>query len=81
MANGNKPADTLEAEPADEPLEPVAGFQGFRVMPPYHTSPIAKAPSVILAHSTAPASSSFLITVASMSIVWSLYGFAPQVVL
>ena len=31
MAKGTSPAATAEAEPADEPLEPSVGFQGFFV--------------------------------------------------
>src|SRR6185312_5629667 len=57
IANATHPAATALADPADEPLEPCSGFQGLRVRPPNHLSPIASAPSVNLAISTAPASS------------------------
>ena len=44
MANATQPAAVAEADPADEPLEPSLVFQGFRVRPPNHLSPIASAP-------------------------------------
>src|SRR4051812_21498936 len=44
-----RPAVTDEAAPAEEPLEPVRGFQGLRVMPPNQRSPMARAPRVSLA--------------------------------
>ncbi len=80
MAKPTSPAATADAGPAEEPLEPSSGFHGLRVVPPNHTSPLARAPSVSLATSTAPASSSFLTTVAFSSKYWSLNGVAPQVV-
>src|ERR1035438_1087341 len=43
MAKGTHPAATALAEPADDPLEPRAGFHGLRVRPPNHLSPIASA--------------------------------------
>ena len=49
MAKPTSPAATAEAEPADDPLEPVRGSQGLRVRPPNHWSPIASAPSDSLA--------------------------------
>src|SRR6266704_1056224 len=55
MANGSRPAETAEAGPADEPLDPTVRFQGFFVLPPNQLSPLANAPSVSLAHNTAPA--------------------------
>src|SRR5215208_6585768 len=55
MVNGNKPAATDEAEPADEPLDPSCRFQGFFVSPPNHLLFWAKAPMESLAQSTAPA--------------------------
>src|SRR6516162_4236803 len=58
MANATQPATVAEAEPADDPLEPCAGFQGFRVMPPNHLSPSASAPKLSLAIKMAPAASS-----------------------
>src|ERR1700744_301094 len=57
MAKPTQPADTELAEPAEEPLEPWRGFHGLHVRPPNHLSPMASAPSVNLATSTAPASS------------------------
>jgi hypothetical protein len=35
MLNPTQPAAVADAGPADEPLDPCAGFHGFRVMPPY----------------------------------------------
>src|SRR5256885_10787745 len=69
MLNATQPAAVAEAGPADEPLEPCAGFHGLRVLPPNHTSPCASAPSVSFATSTAPASSSRCTTAASSSTV------------
>jgi len=71
MAKGTSPADTAAADPADEPLDPCSRFQGLRVLPPYHTSPMARAPMLSLATSTAPAASSFPTTVAVWSSTWS----------
>ena len=34
-----RPAAAADAEPALEPLDPSAGFQGFFVVPPNHSSP------------------------------------------
>src|SRR3954454_14519056 len=81
MANPTSPAATADADPADDPLDPCLAFHGLRVIPPNHWSPWARAPSVSLATSTAPASSSLRATVALVSRVWSLNGAAPQVVL
>ena len=69
MAKPTSPAVAAAAGPADEPLDPCSKFQGFLVLPPYQTSPIASAPRVNLATKTAPASSSRLTTVASSSII------------
>src|SRR6185437_1147837 len=80
IANPTHPAAVAEAGPAEEPLEPWSGFHGLRVTPPYQWSPSASAPSVSFATSTAPAASRRLTTVASSSIIWSLYGAAPHVV-
>src|SRR5437762_7865118 len=80
-AKPTSPAAVAAAEPADEPLDPSLGFQGFRVMPPNQRSPCANAPKVNLATSTAPASSSRAATVALLSRTCSLKGGAPQVVL
>src|SRR5437762_1832437 len=49
MPKPNRPAAVPEALPAEEPLEPRLGFHGLRVIPPNHLSPIARAPSVVLA--------------------------------
>jgi len=72
MANPTSPAATAEAEPAEEPLEPSSGFHGLRVVPPNHTSPMARAPQESLARRTAPAASSRFTTSASSSRTWSL---------
>src|SRR5262249_45181126 len=75
------PAAVALAEPADEPDEPIFGFQGFLVTRlPYQWSPQASAPSDNFATRTAPASSSRCATVAFCLSVCSLYGSAPQVV-
>src|SRR4051812_46319765 len=55
MPKAMHPAEVAEADPAEEPLEPWPIFQGFWVVPPYQTSPMASAPRVSLATSTAPA--------------------------
>src|SRR5690242_9928844 len=39
MENPTRPAAVADAGPADEPLDPVSGFHGFRVFAPYQTSP------------------------------------------
>src|SRR5579864_474380 len=69
MLNATHPAAVADAGPADDPLEPCAGFHGLRVLPPNHTAPSASAPSVSFATSTAPAASSRCTTVASSSII------------
>ena len=46
---------------------PGGGFQGLRVRPPNHLSPMASAPSVSFATRTAPAASRRWTTVASSS--------------
>ena len=74
------PALTLEAEPALEPLAPSSVFHGLRVWPPNQVSPQARAPSVVLAMSTAPASVSRRTATASRVATRSLNGVAPQVV-
>ncbi len=68
MAKATSPAAVAEPDPADDPLDPSSRFHGLRVLPPNQTSPHARAPIVSFAISTAPAFSSFLITVASSSI-------------
>jgi len=72
-----KPAAVAEPEPAEEPLAPCEISQGFFVFPPNQTSPLANAPELSLAINTAPAASSFLMTVA----VWSLFGLVPMPIL
>ena len=79
--NPNRPAAVPAADPALDPLEPFSRFQGLLVRPSNQRSPYANAPSVVLATSTAPASSSRFTTAASSSGTRSLYGVAPQVVL
>src|SRR5712672_800816 len=80
MLKATQPAAVADAGPAEDPLEPCAGFQGLRVLPPNHTSPCASAPSVNFATSTAPASSRRFTTVASSSIIWLSNPPAPHVV-
>ena len=70
MAKGSAPADTAEAEPAEEPDEPSSRFQGLRVFAPNQTSPQAKAPTEVFAINTAPADSSRRTTSESASITW-----------
>src|SRR3954451_9114341 len=53
IAKGTSPATVAAADPADEPLDPLENFQGLLDRPPNHTSPIAKAPNVSFATSTA----------------------------
>src|SRR5262252_9079667 len=81
IAKTTHPAATAEAEPAEEPLDPCAGFQGLRVLPPNQRSSMASAPSVSFATSTAPALSSRRTTVASSSNFCSSNPPAPQVVI
>src|SRR6185437_3260508 len=69
MEKATHPADVADAGPADDPLEPCFGFQGLRVWPPNHLSPMARAPRVSLATRMAPAASRRLTTVASSSII------------
>src|SRR3984893_18209832 len=80
MLKATHPAAVADAGPAEEPLEPCAGFQGLRVLPPNHTSPSASAPSVSFATSTAPAASSRCTTAASSSSVCFSKPAAPHVV-
>ena len=72
MEKATSPAAVADPGPAELPLDPWSVFQGFLVFPPYHVSPQAKAPSVNFAINTAPAFSSFSITVAVSSMNWSL---------
>src|SRR5260370_1755843 len=80
MLKATHPAAVAEAGPADEPLDPCLVFQGLRVTPPNHTSPIASAPSVNFATSTAPALSKRFTTVPSSSIICPSNPPAPHVV-
>src|SRR5277367_842781 len=80
MAKATHPAAVADVEPADEPLEPCFVFHGLRVRPPNHLSPIASAPRVVFATSTAPAASSRLTTVASSSKLCFSNPPAPHVV-
>src|SRR6476620_3073543 len=81
MVKGNNPATTDAAEPAEEPLDPCARFQGFFVSPPNHLLLYAKAPKESLAHNTAPAFFNCVYTNEFTLSNWSLYGVDPQVVL
>src|SRR5580700_2076137 len=69
MLKATHPAAVAEAGPAEDPLDPCPGCQGFRVTPPNQLSPSASAPSVSFATSTAPTSSNRFTTVASSSII------------
>src|SRR5271170_5294196 len=80
MPNEMHPAAVADAVPADDPLDPCAGFHGLRVRPPNHLSPSASAPRVSFATSTAPAASSRCTTVASSSNFWVSKPPAPHVV-
>src|SRR5690348_77896 len=80
MLNATQPAVVADAGPADDPLEPCAGFHGLRVFPPNHTSPSASAPNVSFATSTAPAASKRCTTVASSSNICFSNPPAPHVV-
>ena len=64
IENPTRPAAVAEAEPAEEPLEPLLISQGFFVLPPNQTSPLAKAPELSFPNKTAPAFSSFFIITA-----------------
>ena len=68
-AKPTSPAAVAAPEPADDPLAPCSGFQGFRVRPPNQRSPDARAPIDSLATRTAPAAVSRAYTVASASMV------------
>ena len=72
MLNPTSPAAVAAPGPAEDPLEPVSGFHGLRVIPWYQLCPFPSAPSDSLPTSTAPASLSLSTTVASVSIVCSL---------
>src|SRR6266403_2975427 len=80
ILKATQPAAVADAGPAEDPLEPCAGFQGLRVFPPNHTSPSANAPSVSFAIKTAPAASSRCTTTASSSSACFSKPAAPQVV-
>ena len=81
IAKGTNPATVADVDPAEDPLLPCSRFQGFLVLPPYHTSPQARAPNVNLATNTAPEASNRLITSAFSEKICDLKGVAPQVVL
>src|SRR5688572_21509187 len=72
IVNGNKPATTEAADPADDPLDPCCRFQGFFVSPPNHLLLYAKAPKDSFAHRIAPASFRRVYTNEFSSISWSL---------
>src|SRR5688500_2559478 len=78
--NPTRPAAVAAPGPADDPLEPRSVFHGLRVRPPNQLSPCASAPIESFATSTAPASRRRSTTVASRSMIWFSYGFAPHVV-
>src|SRR6266436_8704534 len=80
MLKATQPAAVADAGPAEDPLEPCAGFHGFRVFPPNQTSPSARAPNVSFATSTAPAASNRCTTAASSSIICFSNPPAPHVV-
>ena len=65
MPNAMQPAAVADDGPADDPLEPCVGSHGLLVCPPNQLSPLASSPVVTLAISTAPASRSISITLAS----------------
>src|ERR1700684_2983412 len=44
MEKTTQPAEVADPGPADDPLEPCAGFHGLRVSPPNQRSPAASAP-------------------------------------
>src|SRR5438067_4077211 len=81
MPNATSPPAVADAGPAEDPLDPCCTFHGFLVCPPNQLSPCASSPEVSFAKSTAPASRSISTTLASSSIIWSLYAPEPQVVL
>src|SRR4051812_10429207 len=86
MAKGTSPAATAAPEPEELPPLHCDGFHGLRHGPVRLASarryPIPPASSIMLslATSTAPASLSFRMTVASRSMTRSLYDAQPQVV-
>src|SRR6202171_4677880 len=80
-AKPTRPAAVAAPGPADDPLEPVSGAHGLRVVPPNHTPPCASDPIDSFATSTAPASRRRSTTVASTAGTWCSYGLAPHVVL
>src|SRR5262245_25582187 len=65
MPNATQPAAVADEGPADEPLDPCDGFQGFFVWPPNQLSPLASSPVVSFAMRTAPASRSISTTLAA----------------
>src|SRR5580704_17746144 len=55
IENPTRPPAVTEAEPAEDPLDPVLMSHGLLVVPANHTSPCASAPIDNFARSTAPA--------------------------
>src|SRR5687767_10834187 len=55
MANPTSPAAVAAPDPADDPDASSFKFHGFRVRPPNHCAPTARAPVVSFATRTAPA--------------------------
>src|SRR5215470_12017722 len=78
--NATSPAAVADAGPADEPLEPSLRSQGLLVRPPNHWSSLASSPVDDFATSTPPASRINRTTLASESIIRSLYCSVPHVV-
>src|SRR3954466_12726906 len=84
MANAARPAETIAPEPLEEPQVQQPSFHGFLAAPLMDADakryPMPPASSIIAAlpSSTAPACSSFLITVAFSSNFWFAYGRAPH---
>src|SRR3954462_720795 len=86
IAKAASPAETIAPEPEDEPHVQHPSFQGFFAAPLMEADakryPMPPASSIMAAlpSSTAPACSSFLITVAFSSNFWLAYGRAPHCV-
>src|SRR5271156_855019 len=81
IANATHPPAVADPGPADDTLDPCSVFNGFFICSPNQLSPCANSPDVNFASSTAPASRSISTTLASLSIICSLYAPDPQVVL
>ena len=86
MANGTSPAPTADPGPLEEPPDQRPVSQGFSPAPVklasdcLYPSPPAISTIASFAASTAPASLSLTITVASASMTRSFMGAAPQLV-